>query len=92
VSAKLYDVCAVGRPVVAACRGELRRLVEREGIALPVPHGDAEALAQAVRRLRSDSELRQRLTERARLFARAHLREREAERLAELLESVAVPR
>ena len=92
VSAKLYDVCAVGRPVVAACRGELRRLVEREGIALPVPHGDAEALAQAVRRLRSDSELRQRLSERARLFARAHLREREAERLAELLESVAVTR
>ena len=92
VSAKLYDVCAVGRPVVAACRGELRRLVEREGIALPVPHGDAEALAQAVQRLRSDSELRQRLSERARLFAQAHLREREAERLAELLESVAVPR
>ena len=41
VSAKLYDACAVGRPVVAACRGALMRLVEKEEIALAVPHGDA---------------------------------------------------
>ena len=87
VSAKLYDVCAVGRPVIAACRGELRRLVERERIALAVPHGDAEALAAAVRRLRSDPDLGERLSEDARSFARAHLRERQAERLARLLES-----
>ncbi len=89
VSAKLYDACAVGRPVIAACRGELRRLVEHEGIALAVPHGDAEALAEALRRLRSDPDLREQLSNRARAFARLHLRERQAERLADLLESVA---
>jgi colanic acid biosynthesis glycosyl transferase WcaI len=88
VSAKLYDVCAVGRPVIAACDGELRRLVEQEEIALAVPHGDAESLAGAVRRLRSDPELCQRLGDRARAFARLHLRERQAQRLAELLESL----
>jgi putative colanic acid biosynthesis glycosyltransferase WcaI len=89
VSAKLYDVCAVGRPVIAACRGELRRVVEREGIALAVPHGDPEALANAVRRLRSEPELRERLSNRARAFAQRHLRERQAERLALLVESLA---
>jgi colanic acid biosynthesis glycosyl transferase WcaI len=92
VSAKLYDACAVGRPVIAACRGELRRLVEREGIALAVPHGDPEALADALRRLRSDPQLRTRLSDRARAFARLHLRERQADQLAELLESVAAER
>jgi glycosyltransferase involved in cell wall biosynthesis len=89
VSAKLYDACAVGRPVVAACRGALRRLVEREEIALAVPHGDPSALAEAVRRLRSDPALRRRLSDRAQAFARLHRREYQAEQLAELLESVA---
>jgi glycosyltransferase involved in cell wall biosynthesis len=89
VSAKLYDACAVGRPVVAACRGALRRLVEEEEIAVAVPHGNPDALAEAVRRLRSDAGLRERLSERARAFAQRHLREHQAERLARLLESIA---
>jgi glycosyltransferase involved in cell wall biosynthesis len=92
VSAKLYDACAVGRPIVAACSGELRRLVEREEIALAVPHGDAEALARALHRLRSNPELRARLSHRAREFAGLHLRERQAEALSELLESSAAQR
>ena len=89
VSAKLYDSCAVGRPVVAACRGALMRLVESEEIALAVPHGDSAALADAVRRLRSDPALRERLSERARAFARRHQRPDQARRLAELLEAIA---
>jgi colanic acid biosynthesis glycosyl transferase WcaI len=89
VSAKLYDVCALGRPVVAACRGELRRVIEREKVALVVDYGDPVALADAVRQLRSDGELGARLGNRARAFARANLRERQAERLVEVVESVA---
>ena len=89
ISAKLYDSCALGRPVVAACRGEQRRLIEREGIGLVVEHGDAGALAAAVRRLRSEPELRERLAESGRSFARSQLRSRQSERLAEILESVA---
>jgi glycosyltransferase involved in cell wall biosynthesis len=92
VSAKLYDVCALGRPVVCACRGEMRRLVEREGIALAVPHGDPEALAAGVRRLRAEPDLARALVERSRAFAAAHLRERQAERLADVVESVSRPR
>lgn len=89
VSAKLYDACAIGRPVVAACRGELRRLVESEGIALAVPHGDPAALADAVRRVRSEPELREHLCQRARAFARSNLRDRQADRLVQLLEPMA---
>ncbi len=90
ISAKLYDACALGRPVVAACRGEQRRLIEREGIGLVVEHGNSGALAAAVRRLRSEPELRQRLAEAGRSFARSQLRTRQSERLAEILESVAL--
>jgi colanic acid biosynthesis glycosyl transferase WcaI len=92
VSAKLYDVCAMGRPVVAACQGELRRIVEQEQIGLPVAHGDPGAMAQAVRRLRSDPELCARLGSRAREFARLHLRSHQAGRLAELAEALREPR
>lgn len=89
VSAKLYDACAVGRPMVAACCGELRRIIEEEGIGLAVPHGDPDALAEAVGRLRADPGLRERLAERGRAFAGEHLRGEHAERLAALAESVA---
>ncbi len=89
VSAKLYDACAIGRPIVAACRGELRRVIEREQIALAVEHGDAEALAAAVSRLRLEPELRERLSERARAFAALNVRERQAEQMAEITESAA---
>ena len=65
------------------------RLVEKEEIGLAVPHGDAQALAEAVRRLRSDSALRSRLSDRARAFARRHQREHQGEQLAKLLESMA---
>lgn len=88
VSAKLYDACAIGRPIVAACRGELRRIVEEEGIGLAVEHGDAAALAEAVGRLRADPALRESLAARARAFAERHLRRRHAQRLAEVTESV----
>jgi glycosyltransferase involved in cell wall biosynthesis len=89
VSAKLYDSCAIGRPIVAACCGELRRLVEEGGIGIAVPHGDPEALAAAVRELRANPALRGRLSDRGRAFAREHLRERQAQRLANVAESVA---
>jgi colanic acid biosynthesis glycosyl transferase WcaI len=89
VSAKLYDCCAIGRPIVAACRGELQRVIERAGIGLTVPHGDPAALADAMRRLRSDPALGRDLVEQARTFAREHLRDAQARRCAEVVESAA---
>jgi colanic acid biosynthesis glycosyl transferase WcaI len=88
VPSKLYDCCATGRPMIVAAKGEVRRLSEHHAIALTVDPGDAASLAAAVRRLRTDAMLRARLVIAARQFAQDHLRERQADRLAEVLASV----
>ena len=92
VPVKLYDSCAIGRPVIVAAPGEARRLAEQAEAAIVVPPGDPRALAEAVRRLHSEPELATAVTERGRAFAREHLREREVERLAELLRDLLNPR
>jgi glycosyltransferase involved in cell wall biosynthesis len=89
VPSKLFDFCAVGRPVIIAAAGEAPRLVAEADAALSVPPGDASSLAGAVRRLRDDSDLRERLGRQGREFASGYLRERQVERLHGLLRSVA---
>ena len=89
VSAKLYDYSAVGRPIVAVATGEMQRVIESTGIALHVAPGDAEALAQAVRRVRDEPDLRSELVERSGAFAREHLRTRQADLLIDRLELLA---
>jgi glycosyltransferase involved in cell wall biosynthesis len=86
VPSKLYDCCAVGRPVVVAAAGEATRLAE--GAAVGVPPGDPEALAAAIRRLRDDRELAGRLVTAGRELAKANVRERQVERLEGLLERI----
>jgi colanic acid biosynthesis glycosyl transferase WcaI len=85
VASKLYDCCAVGRPVIVAAGGETKRIVDGSGAALCVAPGDGEALAAAVRRLRDDDALRKRLAERGRSFAEANSRERGVELLEAVL-------
>ncbi|MEK6328277.1 MAG: glycosyltransferase family 4 protein [Actinomycetota bacterium] len=89
VSSKLFDCCALGRPVISAAEGEMQRLVTEAGAALTVPAGDPGALAAAVERLRDDPALGVRLASHGRDFAAAYLREDHAVRLARLLESAA---
>ena len=88
VPSKLYDCCAVGRPVVVAASGEARRLASAHGIALTVAPGDPGSLAAAVRRLRDDGHLRDELGAAGKRFAQEHLREHQADRLAAILASV----
>lgn len=88
VPSKLYDCCAVGRPVIVAAAGEPTRLAGETGCGLAVPPGDAGALAAAVRRLRDETELSGRLVAAGRDFAAANVRERQVERLEQLLERV----
>ena len=88
VSAKLYDYSAVGRPIVAVATGEMQRVIERTGVALHIAPGDAEALADAVRRVRAEEGLRGELVERSAAFAAEHLRTRQADRLIDQLESL----
>ncbi len=69
---KLYDFCAAGRPVIVAAPGEPARIARERKIALVTPPGDSSALANAVRRLRDDSELRESLSKRGQEWARDH--------------------
>lgn len=88
VPSKLFDCCALGRPVIVAAAGEAPRLVAESEAALTVPPEDAAALAAAVRRLRDEPELGARLGERGREFAAGYLRERQVDRLREVLRAV----
>jgi glycosyltransferase involved in cell wall biosynthesis len=89
VPSKLFDFCAVGRPVMVAAGEEPRRLMATAGAGLGVMPGDPGALAAAVRRLRDEPDLRRRLAAAGRAFAQAHRRERQGERMRNLLEDVA---
>lgn len=85
VPSKLFDFCAVGRPVVLAAAGESRRWAEGEGAVLAVPPGDPRALADALRRLRAEPATAARLVDAGRSFAEANLRERHLDRVESLL-------
>jgi glycosyltransferase involved in cell wall biosynthesis len=87
ISSKLFDYCALGRPVIVAATGETRRLAE--GAALLAAPEDPAAMAAAVRTLRDDPELGRRLGERARELAHEFLREAQAQRLVSELEALA---
>ncbi len=51
---KVFDYMAAGRPVVLAIDGVIREVVETAGAGIPVPPGDAHAMAQAIRELAAD--------------------------------------
>lgn len=90
VPSKLFDCCAVGRPVLlAAPQGEAQELVGRAEAAYALPPGDPERLAAALSELRDDADLRSRLAERGRAFASEYLRERQMDKLETVLQDVA---
>jgi colanic acid biosynthesis glycosyl transferase WcaI len=88
VPSKLFDCCATGRPVIVAARGEAQRVAIAHGIALAIEPGNADALAAAVRRLRHDRALCDRLAASARAFAERNSTETQADELAAILASV----
>jgi glycosyltransferase involved in cell wall biosynthesis len=85
VPSKLFDFSATGTPVVVAAAGEAARLAEDAGSALTVRPGDPAALAEAIRRLRGDSELREKLGANGRRFAEANLREHQIAPMEDVL-------
>ena len=85
VPSKLFDFCALGRPVVLAAAGEPQRLTDEARVTLNVPPGDPQALARAVRGLRDDPSLAEALAGNGRAWAGQHLRERHLGRLEQML-------
>ena len=88
VSSKLYDCCALGRPILSVAAGEMNRLVKASDAAMVVEGSDPARIAAAVRKLRDEPSLGSRLAANARAFAAAHLREDQASEMATLLEAV----
>jgi glycosyltransferase involved in cell wall biosynthesis len=85
VPSKMIDYMAVGRPVILAAAGESARLLELARAGIVVPPEDAEALADAVRRLAADRALGAEMGARGRAFARHRLRVDQAARLEQVL-------
>jgi glycosyltransferase involved in cell wall biosynthesis len=85
VPSKLFDCCAVGRPVVLAAAGEPRRLADTAGAVLGVAPGDPAALAVGIRALYNDPALGESLAQAGRRFGAANLRDQHVETLERLL-------
>jgi glycosyltransferase involved in cell wall biosynthesis len=92
VPSKLYDCCAVGRPIVVAAAGEARRLALDEAVALAAEPESPESIADAVRTLRDEPRTASALAESARAFAERNLRETQAGRLESILAGLVAAR
>lgn len=94
VPSKIFEVMACERPLVASLGGEGARIVERSGGGLVTPPGDAEAIADAVERLRATPEAERRaMGRRGREFVAEHFsRDALAARYLEILRAVAADR
>jgi glycosyltransferase involved in cell wall biosynthesis len=58
---KVFDYMAAGRAIVLAIDGVIRDVLEEAGAGVAIQPGDPEALANAVRKLAEDPELRRRM-------------------------------
>ncbi len=87
---KIFDYLAAGRPVVLAMEGVIRQVVETAGAGIPVPPGDAPALAQAIQTLAQNPTASRAMGLQGRRYIETHFdRVKLAEQLAELVESLA---
>lgn len=89
IPSKMFEAMAMGLPLLlVAPEGEASRIVERERAGLIVPAGNPGALAEAVRRLRDDPELRRGLAANSLAAAPRYSRKRQADHLLEVLSRV----
>lgn len=75
---KSYEALSCGLPLVVASKADIADFVARHEVGYAVEPGDPEALADMVRRLADDTDLRHRLGARARGVALGHDRKRVA--------------
>jgi glycosyltransferase involved in cell wall biosynthesis len=93
IPSKMFEILACERPIVASVRGEARRILERSGGAVVVDPEDVDGIAQAIRVLRADAGLRERLGRSGGTFARREYDRRVlAGRYLGLLEATCHPR
>jgi len=82
IPSKIFEAMGMGLPILLVSpSGEAREVVEEEGAGVWVPAGSPGALADAVRALRGDLPLRQRLAEASLAAASRHSRKRQADEM-----------
>lgn len=88
IPSKLFDAMAAGRPVLLSVDGEARSILDEAGAGVYYPAEDAEALAAAICRLRSDPR-RDALGEAGRRFVTTHFtRAEQARKMVDLVEGI----
>ncbi|HUJ29675.1 MAG TPA: glycosyltransferase family 4 protein [Candidatus Acidoferrum sp.] len=90
VPSKLYSILAAGRPVlvVASPRSDAARIVTEAECGLAVDPDDAEAVAAAIRHLRSDPARLAEMGRRSRETAAKYARVNELQRFPEIIEEL----
>ncbi|MCZ8335148.1 MAG: glycosyltransferase family 4 protein [Rhodobacteraceae bacterium] len=81
---KLFEYLAMGRAIVASRIGQTAELLGPTGSGLLIPPGDADALADALRRIATDPALAASLRKRAALQAGLHDWRQNARRIVDL--------
>lgn len=85
---KSYEALACGLPLVVASRADIVEFVRRYEVGLAVEPGDAQGLAELVRRLADDADLRRRLGARAIEVAKQFDRDAIARSVSEMFEKL----
>ncbi len=89
IPSKLFECMGMGLPVLHGVAGESADIVNLEGVGLPFPPENAQALASGITRLRSDPALRARFSERATAAASNYERKALALRMLQILRNLA---
>src|SRR5690606_30518143 len=63
IPSKIFEAMAMKKPIVLGVEGEAREIIEEAGAGLPIRPEDADALVDAVCRLRADRALYDRMGE-----------------------------
>ena len=85
---KLFEYMAAGRPIVASDLPSVREVLRHERNALLVPAGNPQAFTAAIRRLKDDRALGDRLADQAREDVRDYTWAKRAERLEAVFEAL----
>jgi glycosyltransferase involved in cell wall biosynthesis len=86
IPSKIFEIMAVGRPIIGSLRGEAQRILERSRAALVIAPESPGALLEAIEVLQGSPERRAAMAAAGRLFSAAHYSRRAlGERYASLL-------
>lgn len=80
IPSKMFEIMAVGRPILGSVCGEAAEILNRSGAAAVVPPENDATIADAVLKLSSDCRWRQQMETRGPAFARANYDRRELAR------------